>query len=695
MTRKQANALFSYRQAAASSSSSIYDPVSAALEKRARGIDFLDSFGLRIASLHAKYFGGDLSLMPMEGHGVDAYIYMNCLTGSRDEKEGTEIERYLFMEIAHAGSRHLYDEVEKVAAHLDLVLCSSADSNFPAHNLQTKCYSNSLTTANEAKDHEKDDEEENAFLPALHGGWLYLLSHYAKIASRIEIFTSSYAHRRLEWETHASFQRLGFVSFQANEQSNFTTRELKIIAFPMQEKITMIRLVLHSCHANQHNLFEQVGLLSVVAAQVPPSSILLRSSASWDATKGISSLNELSYDLPPLRYARSFEEHGSESNPDKQLDHVFSSSLSPIRSKYANALSPSRMIHGARSLDSSSPSHLSHLTEGNSLNNYEIWIPELKEYRTPLQISTHTRLRVDRARSAGSKGAIVMQAWKSTELECRHLDNKLEILQRTYNDTSHLIVEHDRVALQDEIDSILQEFGTLGSKVVEREVVLKQRLSSPDHLLERHQSPHTSIAQVFPDLENSIQSEIWQVREDAIWELVAFFKGNADNANQNALMEEALYLVKPTLQDANGQVLLLHARCFTFAEWSRQASGAFIVERQCTFVLHPILKKLEKKQFQLTDQVLYAVLKLISALLQSFHCCASIDIAPRRIFRFLLRSDAEFHANPHVRETAKQLTLAMYAEVGSDIMQSYLVKLPLETQEMDRDLFRARDETNT
>uniref|UniRef100_K3WU04 Protein-serine/threonine kinase n=1 Tax=Globisporangium ultimum (strain ATCC 200006 / CBS 805.95 / DAOM BR144) TaxID=431595 RepID=K3WU04_GLOUD len=83
MTRKQANALFSYRQAA-SSSSSIYDPVSAALEKRARGIDFLDSFGLRIASLHAKYFGGDLSLMPMEGHGVDAYIYMNCLTGASE-----------------------------------------------------------------------------------------------------------------------------------------------------------------------------------------------------------------------------------------------------------------------------------------------------------------------------------------------------------------------------------------------------------------------------------------------------------------------------------------------------------------------------------------------------------------------------------------------------------------------------------
>lgn len=89
MTRKQANALFSYRQSSVSSSpssSSKYDPVAAALDRRASGLDAAHSFGLRIASLHAKYFGGDLSLMPMEGHGVDAYIYMNCLTGASEVK---------------------------------------------------------------------------------------------------------------------------------------------------------------------------------------------------------------------------------------------------------------------------------------------------------------------------------------------------------------------------------------------------------------------------------------------------------------------------------------------------------------------------------------------------------------------------------------------------------------------------------
>ncbi|TYZ64678.1 hypothetical protein PybrP1_006366 [[Pythium] brassicae (nom. inval.)] len=91
MTRQQANARFSYRQAAAarpasSAADSKYDPVAAALDRRASGLDASHSFGLRIASLHAKYFGGDLSLMPMEGHGVDAYIYMNCLTGASEVK---------------------------------------------------------------------------------------------------------------------------------------------------------------------------------------------------------------------------------------------------------------------------------------------------------------------------------------------------------------------------------------------------------------------------------------------------------------------------------------------------------------------------------------------------------------------------------------------------------------------------------
>lgn len=86
MTREDATNLFSYiqspgpSQADAPSTSQQYDPVAAAIDSRASELDFLDSFGLRISSLYAQYFGGALALMPVEGHGVDAYIYLNCLT---------------------------------------------------------------------------------------------------------------------------------------------------------------------------------------------------------------------------------------------------------------------------------------------------------------------------------------------------------------------------------------------------------------------------------------------------------------------------------------------------------------------------------------------------------------------------------------------------------------------------------------
>lgn len=86
MTRAQANGLLSYHQSYTKSGTSHYDPVAAAIDRRALGMDFLDSFGLRIASLYAQYFGGALSLMPLEGVGVDAYIYMNCLTGASEVK---------------------------------------------------------------------------------------------------------------------------------------------------------------------------------------------------------------------------------------------------------------------------------------------------------------------------------------------------------------------------------------------------------------------------------------------------------------------------------------------------------------------------------------------------------------------------------------------------------------------------------
>lgn len=36
-------------------------------------------YGLPISRLYARYFGGDLSIISMEGYGTDAYLHLNRL----------------------------------------------------------------------------------------------------------------------------------------------------------------------------------------------------------------------------------------------------------------------------------------------------------------------------------------------------------------------------------------------------------------------------------------------------------------------------------------------------------------------------------------------------------------------------------------------------------------------------------------
>lgn len=36
----------------------------------------MSGFGLPLARIYARYFGGELTLLSLEGHGVDAYLYL-------------------------------------------------------------------------------------------------------------------------------------------------------------------------------------------------------------------------------------------------------------------------------------------------------------------------------------------------------------------------------------------------------------------------------------------------------------------------------------------------------------------------------------------------------------------------------------------------------------------------------------------
>lgn len=57
-----------------------YDPVASNLKRRVDDLPFDDPFGMPIARLYARYFGGDLTVMPMEGTGCDTYVHLKRLT---------------------------------------------------------------------------------------------------------------------------------------------------------------------------------------------------------------------------------------------------------------------------------------------------------------------------------------------------------------------------------------------------------------------------------------------------------------------------------------------------------------------------------------------------------------------------------------------------------------------------------------
>jgi STE24 endopeptidase len=51
---------------------------------RVKGLLLAAILGLPLSRLYARYFGGDLNLMSMEGHGTDAFLHLPRL-GNRDE----------------------------------------------------------------------------------------------------------------------------------------------------------------------------------------------------------------------------------------------------------------------------------------------------------------------------------------------------------------------------------------------------------------------------------------------------------------------------------------------------------------------------------------------------------------------------------------------------------------------------------
>ena len=85
---------------------------------------------------------------------------------------------------------------------------------------------------------------------------LQVLSHQAKIATKIELFVGQGSNYH-----SASWQRLGYLSLDSNERSSYQARELKTVYIDQVGRF--VKLVIHKNFVNKQNMFNQVGIVAI------------------------------------------------------------------------------------------------------------------------------------------------------------------------------------------------------------------------------------------------------------------------------------------------------------------------------------------------------------------------------------------------------------------------------------------------
>ncbi len=86
------------------------------------------------------------------------------------------------------------------------------------------------------------------------------LSHQSKICTKIEIYISP-DQKYAEEVAQVKFKKLGYLQFDDNQRSKYQSRELKSVY--IDNKCMYMKLVLHKCHMNKYNLFNQIGLIGL------------------------------------------------------------------------------------------------------------------------------------------------------------------------------------------------------------------------------------------------------------------------------------------------------------------------------------------------------------------------------------------------------------------------------------------------
>lgn len=138
-----------------------------------------------------------------------------------------------------------------------IIKCTSEDPDFPVAELLS--HSQHTRGWQTARYCEFPQEVWLKFENPVHLRQVQFLSHQSKIATKIELFTgNSPPGAQLD---ATQFKRLGYLSLDNNERSQFQARELKSVYVDVPARF--VRILFHKCHANRYNVVNQVGLIAL------------------------------------------------------------------------------------------------------------------------------------------------------------------------------------------------------------------------------------------------------------------------------------------------------------------------------------------------------------------------------------------------------------------------------------------------
>ncbi|KAG7668381.1 putative Centrosomal protein of 104 kDa [Nannochloris sp. 'desiccata'] len=165
---------------------------------------------------------------------------------------------------------------------------------------------------------------------------IQLLSHEYKIAGKIELQVASSSTSTDK--SPQEFTRLGFLSFDPNDRTNYAARELKSVTLPDVEA-TAVKLIIHRCHANTMNTHSQACLIMLNLVGEPLHQVS-SSSTTTSATAILAASMPVLLSAPPapLTNPTSSNSNTSSSSNEENVDEVTAQRISELQEKKAAAV---------------------------------------------------------------------------------------------------------------------------------------------------------------------------------------------------------------------------------------------------------------------------------------------------------------------------------------------------------------------